>query len=176
MKTVEPQKVKYFIGALFSDADVLKKALGLCQVEIGKIDLHSDHFPFESTHYYDEEMGGLIFRSFFSFEILRSPGDLARLKVLCNRIEDQLRIEGKQKVNLDMGYLDFHKVILASAKYNGQKIYLDQGIYADPTLFFECGQFHAFENTFPDFKSNAYDEVFMKIRNIYKLQLKNEVV
>ncbi|MCF7825292.1 MAG: DUF4416 family protein [Candidatus Marinimicrobia bacterium] len=176
MKTVEPQKVKYFIGALFSNADVLEKALGLCQAEIGNIDFHSENFPFELTHYYDEEMGGPIFRSFFSFETLRSPGDLAKLKVLCNRIEDQLSIEGNRKVNLDMGYLDFHKVILASAKYNGQKIYLDQGIYADPTLFFESGQFHAFENTFPDFKSNTYDEVFLEIRNIYKNQLKSGVV
>lgn len=76
-------------------------------------------------------------------------------------------------VNLDVGYLDFHKLVLASAKYNGQKIYLDQGIYADPTLYFEGGQFHAFENTFPDFKSNTYHEVFLKIRNTYKAQIKS---
>ena len=172
MKTTEPQKVKYFIGALFSDSKILEQAIKLCQNEIGTIDLRSQDFPFDLTEYYNEEMGQLIFRTFFSFKDLRSPVNLAGLKVLCNDIEVRLAVEGARKVNLDMGYLDFHKVVLASAKYNGQKIYLDHGIYADPTLFFEGGQFHAFENTFPDFKSNTYDEVFLKIRNKYKVQLK----
>jgi len=172
MKTIEPQNVKYFIGALFSDSDSLAKAIAVCKTEIGDIDLRSQDFPFDLTAYYNAEMGQPIFRTFLSFETLRSPGDLAKLKVLCNKIESSFAVEGARKVNLDMGYLDFHKVVLASAKYNGQKIYLDQGIYADPTLFFKAGQFHAYENTFPDFKSSTYTEVFLKIRNTYKTQLK----
>ena len=171
MKTTEPQAVKYFIGALYSDADLLEQAISLCEQRIGKIDLRSEPFPFEVTSYYDHEMGDTISRIIFSFDILLSPGELARLKVMCNEIEDELRVGGSRKVNLDVGYLDFHKLVLASAKYNGQKIYLDQGVYADPTLYFEGGQFHAFENTFPDFKSNTYHAVFLKIRNTYKAQL-----
>ncbi len=173
MKPADPQFVKFFIGALFSDIDLLKKALELCQVKIGDVDLRSENFPFDLTTYYNEEMGQPIFRTFYSFETLRNPGDLSKLKVLCNDIEAKLAVEGKRKVNLDMGYLDFHKVVLASAKYNGQKIYLDQGIYADPTLFFEEGQFHAFEHTFPDFKLDTYNEVLLKIRNKYKDQIKS---
>ena len=60
---------------------------------------------------------------------------------------------------------------LASAKYNGQKIYLGQGIYADLTLTFSGGQFHPLENTFPDFISGAYNEIILKFRNSYKSQL-----
>jgi len=172
MKTIEPQKVKYFIGALFSDSEILEQAIKVCQGEMGAIDLRSQDFAFDLTEYYNKEMGQPIFRTFFSFEVLRSPGDLAKLKVLCNDIEARLVVEGARKVNLDMGYLDFHKVVLASAKYNGQKIYLDLGIYADSTLYFEAGQFHSLKNTFPDFKSNTYDKVFLKIRNKYKGQLK----
>ena len=174
MKTSEPQAVKYFIGALFSDTDMLDKAITLCQDEMGNIDLRSSDFPFDLTSYYNAEMGQAIFRTFFSFETLRTPGDLARLKVLCNQIEEKLKLDGSRKVNLDVGYLDFHKLVLASAKYNGQKIYLDQGIYADPTLYFEGGRFHTFEHTFPDFKTNIYTEVFLTMRNIYKKQIKNE--
>lgn len=172
MKTIDPQNVKYFIGALFSDAEVLDQATKLCQAEMGMIDFRSSDFLFDLTNYYNEEMGLPIFRTFLSFQGLRSPGDLAGLKVLCNDIETKLAIGGARKVNLDVGYLDFHKLVLASAKYNGQKIYLDQGIYADPTLYFEGGRFHSFENTFPDFKSNTYSEVFLKIRNTYKAQIK----
>ena len=54
----------------------------------------------------------------------------------------------------------------------GQKIYLDQGIYADLTLTFERGEFHVVENTFPDFKSGNYNHVFIKFRKTYKSQLK----
>ena len=173
MKTIEPQLVKYFIGALYSDNDLLEQAISQCEQLIGDIDLRSESFPFDLTSYYDVEMGKTISRIIFSFEVLLSPGDLVRLKVLCNQIEDELKVNGSRKVNLDVGYLDFHKLVLASAKYNGQKIYLDQGIYADPTLHFEGGQFHAFENPFLDFKSNAYHDVSLKIRNTYKAQLKS---
>ncbi len=172
MKTEVPQNVKYFIGALFSDRKLLEQALLLCTTKIGKIDEHSEAFPFKDTDYYNSEMGTPIYRLFFSFESLMSPGELAKLKILCNEIEGQLLQDGSRKVNLDIGYLDFHKMILASAKYNGQKVYLDLGIYADPTLIFEKGKFHPTENTFPDFKSGQYDEVFLGFRNTYKAQLK----
>jgi len=172
MKTIEPQGVKYFIGALFSDPNILDHAIAQCEMEIGTIDLRSQDFPFDLTTYYNEEMGQPIFRSFISFETLRSPGELAALKILCNNIEKRLAVTGDRKVNLDIGYLDFHKVVLASAKYNGQKIYLDQGIYADPTLIFEGGQFKPLENTFPDFKTGNYADVLADIRNRYKAQLK----
>ncbi len=172
MRAIDPQAVKYFIGALFSSSDLLEQAIYQCENRIGSIDMKSESFPFASTSYYEDEMGQNISRVIFSFDALLSPGELANLKVLCNMIEDGLRVEKSRKVNLDVGYLDFHKLVLASAKYNGQKIYLDHGIYADPTLYFEAGKFHAFENTFPDFKSETYHDVFLKIRNTYKAQLK----
>ncbi|NQV14052.1 DUF4416 family protein [bacterium] len=172
MKAEHPQSVKYFIGALYSDAELLEKAQYLCAESIGEIDFYSKSFPFEVSSYYDEEMGRPLFRLFFSFKKLKSPGDLAGLKIKCNEIEDLLQVDASRKVNLDIGYLDYHKMLLASAKYNGQKIYLDQGIYADPTLIFENGQFRALENTFPDFRSGLYNEVFMTLRGMYKEQLK----
>ncbi|MEA3286073.1 MAG: DUF4416 family protein [Candidatus Marinimicrobia bacterium] len=172
MKTEAPQPVKYFIGALFSDRKLLDQAEQLCLEKIGRIDEHSQPFPFDVTDYYNAEMGTPIYRLFFSFESLMSPGRLSDLKIICNAIEAQLLQEGSRKVNLDIGYLDFHKMILASAKYNGHKIYLDQGIYADPTLIFENGQFHTVENTFPDFKSGQYDAVFVGFREVYKAQIR----
>lgn len=173
MRVKEPQAVKYFIGALYSDKTLLEKATNECERQIGEIDLRSEAFLFDKTSYYEKEMGSAIYRMVLSFETLRSPGELANLKVLCNRIEDEFAVEGSRKVNLDIGYMDFHKLVLASAKYNGQKIYLDQGIYADTTLIFESGAFIPLENTFPDFKSGRYNAMLMDIRNKYKDQLKD---
>jgi len=172
MKPVQPQPVKYFIGALYSDQKLLNQAKQLCIKRIGGIDNVSVPFPFEVTSYYNEEMGTPLFRIFCSFSELRSPGDLAKLKNSCNEIEEGLAVDGSRKVNLDIGYLDFHKMILASAKYNGQKIYLDHGIYADPTLIFENGKFQALDNTFPDFKSGNYNDFFYALRQSYKAQIK----
>ncbi|MCF7823710.1 MAG: DUF4416 family protein [Candidatus Marinimicrobia bacterium] len=172
MKTEKPQAVKYFIGALYSDKNLLEQSCAEISSKIGPIDILSNIFPFTSTTYYDEEMGSPIFRRFLSIQRLMSPGRLAELKVLCNDMEDSLAVNGHRKVNLDIGYLDLHKLVLASAKYNGQKIYLDQGIYADLTLAFENGQYHPLENTFPDFKSGLYNEFLLEIRTIYKQQLR----
>lgn len=175
MRAEKPQPVKYFVGALYSDATLLKQAMTQCEIRIGSIDLRSPAFPFDMTDYYESEMGASIQRLIFSFEMLHSPGELSRLKILCNEIEEDLSVDGLRKVNLDIGYMDFHKLVLASAKYNGQKIYLDHGIYADTTLVFESGKFKAQENTFPDFKSGNYDAALQDIRNIYKDQLKRAV-
>lgn len=172
MKTEQPQPVKYFIGALYSDAELLERAIAICWEQIASVDSMGEPFPFEDTHYYDNEMGGPIYRKFFSFDPLMDPGELAHLKNLCNEIENELSVEGLRKVNLDIGYLDLHKIILASAKYNGQKIYIGEGIYADPTLIFENGDFHPLENTFPDFKSGDYNPVLVEYRERLKQQLR----
>jgi hypothetical protein len=68
--------------------------------------------------------------------------------------------------------MDTCKVILASAKYNGQKIYMARGIYADLTLYYEKGSFHPYPWSFPDFKSGQYNRPFLRIRELYKVQLK----
>ena len=168
MKPIEPDLVKFFIGILFSDSKLLKKTIPFLESKFGEIDFTSQEFGFNVSDYYKEEMCGLIFRKFISFAKLINPGDLAKNKIETNKIEDMLSVDGKRKVNLDPGYIDFNKVILASAKYNGQKIYLDLGIYADPTLWYEKRSFHPYPYSFPDFKTGEYNETFMQIRTLYK--------
>jgi hypothetical protein len=117
-------------------------------------------------------MGKPIFRLFYSHQPLIYPNEIARIKLETNEIEESLAISGNRKVNLDPGYLDYDKFVLASAKYNGQKIYLDQGIYADLTLHYERGDFLPFPWSFPDFKSGIYNSAFLMIRARYKGQLR----
>jgi len=59
---------------------------------------------------------------------------------------------------------------LASAKYNSQKIYIDLGIYADSTLWYEKGNYLPYPYSFPDFKMDLYNKVFLHIRALYKGQ------
>jgi hypothetical protein len=169
MLVQDPTPVKVICGILYSDTELLERAILACEREFGPIDYRSDAWPFDITDYYDGEMGSPIERIFISFLKLADPGELAGWKHITNRIETKLAVDGQRKVNLDIGYLDFDKLVLASAKYNGQKVYLGQGIYADPTLHYSKGQFEAYFSAFPDFKDDRYYGALLEIRERYKL-------
>lgn len=169
MKPSEPDPVKLFVAVLCSDDILLKKAVEMLTKEYGPMDYRSEPMPFTVTNYYREEMGGPIRRIFLSFQRLIDPASLAEIKIRTNEIEDQLAVDGRRKVNLDCGYVDVCKAILASAKYNGQKVYLGRGIYADPTLHYEKGKFIPYPWSFPDFKTEAYEKTFLRIRELYKV-------
>ncbi len=172
MKPTAPTPVKLFCGILYSDEQLLKDAQILLIQKYGAIDFQSERFNFEISEYYRPEMGWPIFRIFWSFEQLINPNEIARIKIECNEIEDALLIAGNRKVNLDPGYMDYDKIVLASAKYNGQKIYLNFGIYADLTLHYEKGHYIPYPWSFPDFKNGQYNGPLLRIRETYKLQLK----
>lgn len=164
--------VKLIVAALFAAEARLRAAQQELTKAFGAIDYTSAHFPFAATNYYYAEMGAPLARVFYSFAQLVSPEELAAIKLRANEIERVLSVNEKRSVNLDPGYLDPDKFVLASAKYHGYKIYLRDGIWADLTLHYEKGAFTALPWSFPDFKSGEYEKEFLRIREIYKAQLK----
>jgi hypothetical protein len=172
VKPVEPNPVKPFAGILYSDSERLEKALDLLTERFGEIDCRSKAFDFAVSDYYHAEMGSPIWRIFVSFAPLVQPDQLAAIKLSTNEMEDRLTVGGKRLVNIDSGYLDYDKVVLASAKYNWAKIYLRDGIWADLTLHYEKGRYEPLPWSFPDFKSGVYNPVFLEMRRIYKGQRK----
>lgn len=175
MKPGDAPLVKYFIAILYADQNAFNCAIRGCETAFGPIDFTSEPFPFDITNYYEEEMGPVLQRRFVSFEELASAGNLAIYKDATNTVEDQLSRNGKRTVNLDIGYLDFDKVVLASAKPNWQKIYISDGFYADLTLFYRKGAWHPFDWSFPDFKLPTYYPVFHEIRNRFKQQVNKKL-
>jgi hypothetical protein len=117
-------------------------------------------------------MGDNLHRQLISFTDLRSPEELAIAKIRCIEIEKLLSISGKRAITLDIGYLDHNKLVLASVKGLGQKIYLSHGIYADLVARYGHGTYQPFEWTFPDFKSGRYDNDLAYIRQRYLEQLR----
>jgi len=172
MKPFEPEPVKLFHGILYSNEQLLVEAKERLTENFGKIDYTSSIFLFDLTGYYEEEMGSPIHRIFISHEPMIHPKQLAEIKITTNKIENELSSESNRKVNIDSGYMDVCKVVLASAKYNGQKIYLDSGIYADLTLYYEKGKYLHYPWSFPDFRSGEYNRAFLMIRERYKIQHK----
>ncbi len=174
MKPSPSPLTKLLCGVLFTDEQLLAKAKELLMQKYGVIDFESEFFKFDVSDYYKPEMGWPIQRKIWSFEKLINPKDIARIKIECNQIEDELAINGKRKVNLDPGYMDYDKIVLASAKYNWQKIYLNHGIYSDLTLRYEKGNYFPFPWSFPDFKEGHYNKTLLSIREIYKSQMKDK--
>jgi len=166
----EPPLVKLIIAVLYADQEVCEATRDALIQLFGDIDFTSKVFPFDITDYYAEEMGQPLFRIFYGFQHLIDPGTLATTKRTTNRLEAQFSVDGKRRVNLDPGYLDTDKFILASAKANAQKTYLAHGIWADPTLRYEKGKYFPYPWSFPDFRSDRYQNTFMRLRDIFKKQ------
>ncbi|MGH7496770.1 MAG: DUF4416 family protein [bacterium] len=167
-----PKPVKLILATLDGDEAVAAQARTRLCTAFGEIDFVSARFPFAATDYYVREMGKPLYRQFYAFTGLISPEALPGIKMRTHALENELAVAGKRRVNLDPGYLDTDKLVLASAKYHGNKIYLGQGIWADMTLHYEKGKFTALPWSFPDFRSGLYEQTFLRIREVYKKQLK----
>lgn len=166
-------EVKLFYAVLYSDDSVLDQVKSILSEKWGRIDFISPSFDFDKTDYYFPEMGGGLKRIFMSFEQTVTPEALIDAKLFSDKAEEELSDCGRRLANLDPGYIDCAKLVLASFKGASHKIYIDKGIYADLTLRYSKGRFEPFGWTFPDFKDESYYPCLLKIRNIYKEQIKH---
>ena len=162
--------VKLIAGFIFKDERYLKQAESILARKFGKIDFKSQLIPFNFTDYYTQEFGSDLKRAFVSFKRLISPKYLSVAKVTTNQIEKKLSLNGKRLINIDPGFLDSARLILASTKDFAHRIYLDQGIFAEITLVFKDHSFRGWEWTYPDYKKEEYIEIFNNIRTLFLRQ------
>ena len=134
----------------------------------GRIDYRGPSRPFTVSEYYADEMGPDLDRVIVSFEPLMAPMELVSVKLATGAIEETLSEGGSRRVNVDPGYMDYYKVVLASFKDGPQKIFLGSGVYADPVLMFHDGEYVPLAWTFPDFRAGVYRDDFHAIRALYK--------
>lgn len=167
-----PAPVKLVVSILGGDVALLDEAEACLQEAFGPVDYQSALLPFHHTTYYEPEMGPDLKRRIVAFQRLVDPGDLAAIKRKTNALEEQWAAEGKRRVNLDPGYLDLAKLVLASTKDHGHRIYLGQGIYAEVTLQYRGGRFQPWPWTYPDYASEEYCRLFQEIRTLYHAQLR----
>ena len=170
-RSFEAEPVKLFVAALYGREDALRTSVRLMESEWGEIDYTGSDHPFDPTDYYEPEMGKNLQRRLISFLKLFPPDRLGEAKCIANNIEDKLLTEENGRlVNLDVGYLDLNKIVLASFKGAGQKIYLGCGVWADMIARYRGGRYQPFEWTFPDFSDGRYDLELKTIREIFRRQ------
>ncbi|MFQ5805066.1 MAG: DUF4416 family protein [Phycisphaerae bacterium] len=170
-----PQPVKLICGLLSGDIDLLKRARQLLVRRLGPVDLESDIWSFDQTDYYEEEMGPDLKRLFLGFERLSHPDALPGIKHETNAIEDQLAeqcaaLEIARPVNLDPGYVDLGKLVLATTKDRSHRIYIGQQMYAEVTLHFTGGRWQSWPWTYPDYRRAEYHEFFVLVRERLRAQ------
>ncbi len=167
---------KLIVGMLSNDADLLRRARQLLSRQVGPVDLESEIWPFDATDYYAPEMGSGLQRQFLSFDRLIRPEQLAALKRTTNDLEaricDECAVPREfRRVNLDPGYVTLSKLVLATTKNYSHRIYLREGIYAEVTLRYEKGAWHAWPWTYPDYVADTYHGFLSRVRDQLAEQL-----
>jgi hypothetical protein len=138
----------------------------------GPLDFKGAFSAFDTTQYYREEFGDDLHRGFASFRGLFDPKGLAAFKHEAADLEASWSAGGKRSCNLDAGYLDADKLVLASFKRGPCKLYLTDGVYADLLLKYAKGRFEPLPWAFPDFRDGRYDRSLLAIREKLKSELR----
>lgn len=181
MGAIRPARPVHLIAGLISnDTDLMRRAIRLLSEYAGAVEAVSDYWPFDTTDYYNPEMGEGLLRQFVSFGRLINPQELAAIKTLSNQIEERICLDlalppERRRVNIDPGYVTLSKLVLATTKDYGHRIYLRDGIYAESTLHYENGRWVPWSWTYPDYAGDRYHAFFEQVRESYKNKLNARV-
>lgn len=171
-KAIRHQPVKLIVGFIFKDPRLLDKAKKTLSKHFQETDFESVPLDFNYTDYYEKELGKDLKKVFVSFKKLVLPESLAKIKILTNGLESRLSTGNKRLINIDPGYLELSKLVLATTKDFTHRIYLGSGIFAEGTLFYENKSFRPRAWTYPDYRTQEYINIFNQIRQIYAEQIK----
>ena len=154
-------RVKLIAGVLYSTDEWFDWTWDELKSLWGEPESVSDAVPFTTTDYY-RNIAPHLFRRFISFHGLFNPGELPDRKRDSGTVEMKSRTP--RAVNIDPGYIDGARLVLASTKDHAHRIYLRDGIFAEVTMRYRFGKWVAFDYTFPDFASGVYDEFLTNVR------------
>lgn len=170
-----PQNVKLFVGMLAGKTALFEAVEPKLKALFGEIDLISPVWPWKHTNYYEKEMGKELLRRFVFFKSLIQPDELPDIKQQTIVVETQhVHSEKMRQINLDPGYLNEAKIVLATTKDYSHRLYLGKGIYGEVTLYHSKGAFRPLPYTYPDFRTEEYLILFEKARSIYKTAKNNK--
>ncbi len=163
-----PHPVTLFMGMLSGEISLLDTLQARLQERFGPLLHRSEDFPWNYTDYYDEELGNAIVRRFLFFRNRIQPDEIAGIKRLTNEMEQScVRTWGQRmlrRINLDPGYLDAARVVLATTKDYSHRIYLGGGIFAEVTLTYVRGSYRPQLHTYPDYRAPETLALFNRVR------------
>lgn len=172
--------MKLICGIIAARQAYIDRAADVLAGRFGQIDEVSETFAFDFTDYYRDEMGPGLLRKFVAFTALVPADALAEIKRWTNEQEVFLSEElasqaaPPRPVNLDPGYVDESKLVLASMKDFAHRVCLSGGVFAEVTCQFRRGGWHSLPWTFPDYASGRYDAFLTAARDSLRRQKRSE--
>lgn len=160
-----PPDCLLIFGLLLSEGVDGAAVIGRLTEEFGEAIAVSEVMPFDHTDYYEPEMGPHLRRQFLAVGSGFDPATLPEVKRRTNGIEAELSEGMARRVNIDPGYLALEKLVLASTKNHGHRIYLTDGIYAEITLIYRRGEgYVSWPWTFPEYRTEPVRAWFNGVR------------
>jgi hypothetical protein len=167
-KTGSGESGLLFVGTLYNDPEIFSRSKEIIQKIFGDILFASPPSPWDYSLHYKDELGWPIVRQFIFFKDLLDAGNLPRIKLKTNEIEEVLSFNNRRGINLDPGYLTLAKVVLASTKNYSHRIYLGEGIYGEVALVYRDNTFKPHLFTYRDFQDRDCIELFVSARAMLK--------
>ena len=165
----EFEKEKLIVGVIYHDPEYLRLALEALVAEFGEVEDISPEYSFSKgySEYYDPELGGEGLRRIYSFRETVDPERQAEIKGITNLIERRLSVGGMRKINLDPGFINRGRLLLATTKEASFRIPLSDGIYTEITLFYARGRWNKLPWTYMDYQSEVVQDFLKIVRNKY---------
>ena len=164
--------VKLISAITFSPNIDLDDIIICLEGAFGLVEDRSEVIDFTQTDYYASEMGPNLKKILVSFENPFSPENLWLAKQTTIDIEHIYKRDGKRQINLDPGYLETSKLVLASTKNFSHRVYLNQGIWAEVTLIYTENNFQKLPWTYSDYLEKEFIDFLKKVREKYKNSLR----
>ena len=169
-----PVSVKLVVGLLAANRHIVETTRSLLIKKFGPEEEILAPIPFTWTNYYVEELGPTPLRSFVTYEKMIPREEIVDIKRYTNELEITLSHDGLRPVNIDPGYMTMGQFFLATTKDQRQRVYIRDGIFVEPTLYFKEGKFLPFDWTYPDYRSEEYQGYLLAVRTKLAYQMRHE--
>lgn len=159
-----------FVAGLFSENSNYVEIIKDLEKEFGNIVFSALKIDFFWSHYYEKEMGENLKRYFFVFYPPVKRTFLVKSKKITDKLEKKYAINLKRTVNLDAGIITKENILLATNKPFFHRIYLQNGVYSEVTLFYKDDSYRGIEYwTYPEYSSSSVIGFFNTARGLFLL-------
>jgi|MTBAKSStandDraft_2_1061841.scaffolds.fasta_scaffold01210_11 hypothetical protein len=171
-----PRGALLFCGLLYATEEMFDTARVALENLFGPVLREARGFPFTVTDYYQDELGSEVYKGFLFFERFISMDSITHIKRETNKLEKALSLPGeKRSVNLDPGYLDLSKIVLATTKDRAHRLYLKDGIYGEVEYTYRKDSYEPCPWAYPDYEQEGYISLFNEMRSHYHKRLRPEL-
>jgi Domain of unknown function (DUF4416) len=177
-----PPKAKLILALLLKRPEDFSDLELRLQQRFGPVDVRGEPQVFTSTSFYAKELGATHYRAFLAFRDLVPRESLGPIKVFTNQMEGLAAAPGipgegaakHRNFNLDPGLVTLGQLFLASTKDQRQRVYVGDGIYVEPTLYYQDKGWKTFPWTYPSYASGDYFDFLTRARQALAVQIKEQ--